>query len=143
MNGTTGVTKLLSPNDVGLTGTHQAGILVPKDPNILSFFPVLDRTVKNPRQTLSFLDEDGLTIWDFQYIYYNNKLFGGTRNEYRLTGMTKYLRAKAARAGDEVSFTRDRLGGLSVGYIGRTSAVREIDVITLTGGWKVISTKMR
>jgi hypothetical protein len=140
---TTAITKVLSPNDVGATGSHQAGILVPKNPQILSFFPPLDRTARNPRQTLSFIDDDKITHWDFQYIYYNNKLFGGTRNEYRLTGMTMYLRSKAARAGDEVHLSRDRLGGLQISYNALTSSVREPDVIILSGGWKVISTRKR
>ena len=32
------ISKILSSNDIGLTGTHQAGIHVPKEENILSFF---------------------------------------------------------------------------------------------------------
>lgn len=143
MNTTRAVTKVLSPNDVGKTGSHQAGILVPKDRQILSFFPMLDPVARNPRQTLSFVDDDNVTFWDFQYIHYNNKLFGGTRNEYRLTGMTRYFRSKGARAGDEVLLTRDRLGGLQISYHATTSSVHERDVITLSGGWKVISTKIR
>ena len=140
---TEAVTKVLSPNDIGLTGSHQAGILVPKVPEILSFFPPLASGVKNPRQTLTFMDDDEFTTWDFQYIYYNNKLFGGTRNEFRLTGMTKYLRAKGAAAGDEVVFSRDRLGGLRINHRHSKSSVRETDAITLSGGWKVISVRTR
>ena len=140
---TTSITKILSPSDIGITGSHQAGILVPKVPEILSFFPALSQRAKNPRHTLSFMDDDELTTWDFQYIYYNNKFFGGTRNEYRLTGMTKYLRAKTAEAGDEVAFSRDTHGGLRISHRRIKSSVRESDVITLSGGWKVISVKMR
>ena len=33
------ISKILSANDIGATGGHQAGILIPKDPRILGFFP--------------------------------------------------------------------------------------------------------
>ena len=93
MTHTAQITKTLSANDVGETGGHQAGILVPKEREILSFFPSLNPRDKNPRVTLVFREPDGITRWDFNFIYYNNRFFGGTRNEYRLTCMTKYFRA--------------------------------------------------
>ena len=37
------ISKILSANDTGETGGHQAGILVPKQEEILSFFPPLER----------------------------------------------------------------------------------------------------
>lgn len=109
------ISKLLSVNDTGENGSHQAGILVPKDKDILSFFPVLDATVKNPRANLAFTDEAG-TVWNFSFIYYNNKLIddSGTRNEYRLTGMTKYMRANNAHAGDTLLFSVDEDGNYSI-----------------------------
>lgn len=140
---TEAVTKTLSPNDIGRTGSHQAGILVPKVPEILSFFPPLAPGLKNPRQTLCFMDDDQFTTWDFQYIYYNNKLFGGTRNEYRLTGMTKYLRKNEATAGDDLVFWRDQHGGLRISLRRLKPSVRESDAITLSGGWRVVSIKTR
>ena len=85
------VTKLLSANDTGETGGHQAGICVPKRQEILSFFPTLDSRTKNPRMTIVFHCMNSGEKWTFNYIYYNNKFFGGTRNEYRLTGMTKSM----------------------------------------------------
>lgn len=101
------VSKLLSANDVGGNGTHQAGILVPKgDAAILAFFPPLDPSVKNPRTTIRMSDGTGGS-WPFNYIYYNNKFFGGTRNEYRLTGMTRFLRELGAKEGDTLVFARD------------------------------------
>ena len=36
---TNAIEKTLSKNDTGETGGHQAGILVPKEPDILGFFP--------------------------------------------------------------------------------------------------------
>jgi hypothetical protein len=133
------ITKTLSANDVGETGGHQAGILVPKDRAILSFFPALNPGEKNPRVTLAFREGDGITRWDFNFIYYNNRLFGGTRNEYRLTCMTKYLRARNACVGDLVVLSRDSGGRLTV-ELKRTKlpALTHDDVLVLSGGWKVI-----
>lgn len=85
------ISKILSLNDTGETGGHQAGILIPKGGDILQFFPELDADEKNPRISLYFIDEANQR-WKFNFIYYNNKFFGGTRNEYRLTGMTEYIR---------------------------------------------------
>jgi Restriction endonuclease EcoRII, N-terminal len=133
------ITKTLSANDVGETGGHQAGILVPKEREILSFFPSLNPREKNPRVTLAFREPDGITRWDFNFIYYNNRFFGGTRNEYRLTCMTKYLRARNAAVGDLVVMSKDEEGRLRVEL--KRSNIPEItedDVLVLSGGWKVI-----
>lgn len=51
------IAKLLSANDAGETGGHQAGILIPKDQKVLSFFPDLDRKILNPRCHIQFLDD--------------------------------------------------------------------------------------
>lgn len=98
--------KLLSANDTGETGGHQAGILVPKtDAELLAFFPYLDPEVKNPDAWIWCEDEFGKK-WKLRYVYYNNKLHvaGGTRNEYRITWMTEYLRLNSAKSGDSVIF---------------------------------------
>ena len=44
----------------------------------------------------------GLHSWRFHYIYYNNKFHneGGTRGEYRIKHMTKFLRSVGAIEGD-------------------------------------------
>src|SRR5690242_8713672 len=103
------ISKVLSLNDTAETGAHQAGILVPKRAEILAFFPTLDGTLKNPRVMLRFLDTAG-GAWDFAFIYYNNRFFGGTRNEYRLTRMTPFLRGHGLRAGDTVTLRCDEQG---------------------------------
>ena len=100
------IAKILSANDVGATGAHQSGILVPKDPDVLSFFPLLDARHYNPRCHLQFIDDSG-TSWTFAFIYYNNSLFGKGVNEYRLTRMTRYIRQAGLSAGDELILTRD------------------------------------
>lgn len=98
--------KLLSANDVGLTGGHQAGILVPKGaPELLAFFPPLDPALPNPDAWISVLDEDD-NEWALRFIYYNNRLHGaGTRDEYRITHLTRCLRGMGARPGDQLVFS--------------------------------------
>jgi len=95
--------KTLSRNDVGATGGHQAGILIPKSVVALHVFPALDREQKNPRAVLEGFDEEGKP-WKLNYIYYNSRLFGGTRDEFRLTGISRFLKAGDARVGDGLQF---------------------------------------
>ena len=100
--------KVLSRNDTGQSGSHQAGILVPKgNQELISFFPPLEGSEKNPDAMIDCLDEEG-RWWRFRYIYYNNKLHdpGGTRNEYRITRMTKYLRYIGAFDGQSLVFEK-------------------------------------
>ncbi|WP_262211155.1 EcoRII N-terminal effector-binding domain-containing protein [Serratia proteamaculans] len=101
--------KALSANDVGTTGAHQAGILVPKtDAELLAFLPVLDPTVKNPDAWIECVDEDGIGR-KFRFIYYNNRFHDpkGTRNEYRITHMTRYFRDVGAKEGDTLEISKD------------------------------------
>lgn len=94
--------KTLSANDVGATGGHQGGVLIPKgEGDLLEFLPPLDPKIKNPDAWLSCIDEDSFAQ-RFRFVYYNNKLHDpkGTRNEYRLTYMTAWFRKLGAREGD-------------------------------------------
>ncbi|MEW1810466.1 EcoRII N-terminal effector-binding domain-containing protein [Pseudarthrobacter phenanthrenivorans] len=109
------VAKTLTPNDLGLTGSHQAGIAIPKEPDILAFFPSLDSKRYNPDVVLSVFAPETDQYWELRYVYYNNKLHDqGTRNEYRLTGTTLMLRELAASAGDSIAFRRTRAGDMEV-----------------------------
>ena len=138
------IRKKLSANDVGKTGGHQAGILVPKEEHILSFFPVLDRAEKNPRMTLVMFERTNRARWEFNFIFYNNKHFGGTRNEYRLTVMTQYLRAIDAKVDDVLVFSRDEDASYEIDII-RANRVSSLtldgDTLVLGGGWTVIQTR--
>ncbi len=99
--------KALSANDVGATGAHQAGILVPKsNTELLAFLPHLDANIKNPSTWIDCIDEDGATR-RLRYVYYNNSLHDvrGTRDEYRITRMTAYFRALGAREGDALEIS--------------------------------------
>jgi len=135
------VKKTLSANDTGETGGHQAGILVPKDPRILSFFPELNPSEKNPRVFLTFRDDLG-NRWEFAFIYYNNALFGGTRNEYRLTRMTPFMRSHNLKTGDVIVFYKEEDGTRFVRYERNKKArINKDGVLRLRGGWKIINFK--
>lgn len=100
--------KALSANDVGVTGTHQAGILIPKtNGELLAFLPHLDAETKNPSAWIECIDEAGAPR-RFRFVYYNNRLHepGGTRNEYRITYTTGYFRDMQAREGDALEISR-------------------------------------
>lgn len=137
------ISKKLSANDIGSTGGHQAGILVPKDKEILTFFPSLDFDTKNPRISIVVREKSDGSRWTFNFIYYNNKFYGGTRNEFRLTCMTQYLRAVNSKVGDDLIFTKDENGSISIECI-RASfnqpLINDQGVLILGGGWKIINT---
>ena len=135
------VEKKLSANDLGHTGSHQAGIHVPKDERILNFFPLLNGRTKNPRAHIVMREVADNTRWDFNFIYYNNRLSGGTRNEYRLTCMTGYLRAVGASVGDVLTFRKDKDGSIFI-TIDRQSPAKlseDGNTLVLSGGWRVIN----
>lgn len=138
------IRKKLSSNDLGLTGGHQAGILVPKEPQVLGFFPSLDKSEKNPRMELTLHEREASTTWKFNFIYYNNKFFGGTRNEYRLTCMTQFLRASNAKVGDDVLFSLNEDHSYEVAIVrakDESKLIRNDGVLVLSGGWKIVKTR--
>lgn len=132
------IAKVLSANDTGETGGHQAGILVPKEERLLGFFPKLDQRDYNPRTHLKFIDEGG-SFWEFAFIYYNNKFFGGTRNEYRLTRMTEYIRGRNLTAGDEISLRRGDDDRYYISFRKKQQVARAEAVLKLGSGWRVIN----
>ncbi len=133
------IRKTLSANDVGETGGHQAGILIPRDQRILSFFPSLSVAELNPRTHIVFKDPTG-ELWEFAFIYYNNRHFGGTRNEYRLTRMTRYMRQIGLASGDEIILHRAKHGGYSIDHDFASSAtpIPKGSALTLSGCWHII-----
>lgn len=136
------ITKILSANDTGETGGHQAGLLIPRTEEILSFFPRLSSDTLNPRVHLLFDDQAG-DHWKFAFIYYNNRYFGGTRNEFRLTRMTKYLRECGLKSGDEVIMHRDKYCSYSISYrrahdLRMTGQDSERTILQIGKTWKII-----
>lgn len=104
--------KTLTKNDIGTTGAHQAGIHISKTSPILDLFPQLDSNRKNPKAAIVAYEVDSGEAWTFNFIYYNNVHFGGTRDEYRLTGMTRFLRKANAQEGDEITFSQHGDGSI-------------------------------
>jgi hypothetical protein len=136
--------KTLSANDVGTTGGHMGGILVPKgDGELLAFLPHLDPGQRNPDAWIKCETLDK-TILRLRFIYYNNRFHPplGTRNEYRITGLTKFLRESNAREGDAFEISRtegqDRYR-IRVIPVSMAEPVEEDDGpvrIRLTTGWR-------
>ncbi len=100
------IRKRLTANDVGATGSHQAGVLIPKM-FATEFFPALDVAVVNPSAWLTITAVDIGEAYQWRFIYYNTAVLGvGSRNEYRLTHATHFLRQSHARVGDEFELMR-------------------------------------
>lgn len=82
------VGKRLSANDTGATGAHQVGPYVTRSVIDQLFSDMLQRGgIENPKTTVrvSFASHEAPSQ-DVTLTWYNNRLRGGTRNEFRLTG---------------------------------------------------------
>ena len=113
------ITKLLSKNDIGLTGAHQAGVVVPHAIARLDFFPMLNDSLVNPRIRLIVKLADSRDELILNYIYYNGRLHGtSTRNEYRLTGISGFLKRSGAAQGDGLTFIKDSSGQIVLSLTG-------------------------
>ncbi len=99
--------KRLSANDVGETGSHQAGIHLPKEALLLDALN-LSPEEKNPDLVIEALDRNQQT-WEIRIVHYNNLIFGGTRDELRLTRLSQFIRHRNLGAGDAIvlSFNGD------------------------------------
>ncbi len=99
--------KVLSANDTGVTGGHMGGILIPRtESGLIALFPKLDANDYNPSIFIKIHDINGHSH-KLRFVYYNNKLHNrGTRNEYRLTYLTDYLRNWNAKAGDRFRISK-------------------------------------
>ena len=102
----------------------------------MPFFPNLNETLKNPRALLDLIDDAGRE-WTFAFIFYNNRFFGGTRNEYRLTGMTAFLREFNLKAGDKVILRRESPSLVRITFKRAREAGK---VLKLSATWKIIET---
>jgi hypothetical protein len=94
------VSKELTANDVGATGSHQLGIAIPKSGPMIDFFPRLDWSLDNPDVMLNAVDMHSGERLAVRYVYYNNSFRGGTRNEFRLTRVSSFLSKNHAVEGD-------------------------------------------
>jgi hypothetical protein len=112
--------KVLSANDTGITGGHMGGILIPRTKSgLIELFPKLDPKEYNPSVFIKIYDSNERSH-KLRFVYYNNKLHGkGTRNEYRLTCLTNYLRNWNAKAGDRFRITKTSDNRLEMSVIKR------------------------
>lgn len=79
--------KRLAANDTLATGSHQAGPYVPKELARLIFPALVESSIINPDATFPVvIDSHHSPSTRVRVIYYNNRRFGGTRNEFRFTG---------------------------------------------------------
>ena len=99
------ITKVLSKNDAGEGTKRGHGVLIPKDPVFQSFFPALDASQENPSSPLECTDARSGQRVDLVYRYYNK-----TKNEFRVTGITKYLHDNGAVTGSRLSFSKNANG---------------------------------
>ena len=134
-----GYQKTLSSNDVGLTGSHQSGLLIPKkEIGLIQFLPTLDPSIKNPSTLLNCVDEYG-EQHVLRYIYYNNKLHdrGGTRNEYRISRTTEFFRLFNAEPGDRFEILKEVDSNIYLIKVARAVDVEEQNAHPLIlRGWR-------
>jgi hypothetical protein len=133
------VSKRLTRNDLGETGSHQSAIHVPKRAEIIAFFPELDESEENPSCMIDIWSAEVAREYQLRFIHYNNRVVGsGTRDEYRLTGTRLLLRELNARSGDDLVLESGDGPSMLVSIvrggetIGRQAGVRE-----LIGGWRI------
>lgn len=70
------VSIVLTPNDVGATGSKQVGVAVNKSGPLIEFFPPLDSMAVNPDAMLDAYDAHSGEHLTVRYVFYNNKLRG-------------------------------------------------------------------
>ncbi|WP_272887965.1 EcoRII N-terminal effector-binding domain-containing protein, partial [Cronobacter sakazakii] len=78
--------KRLSANDTGATGGHQVGLYIPSG-IVEKLLPSINHTRElNPSVYLTaHVSSHQCPDSEARAIYYNNRFFGGTRNEKRIT----------------------------------------------------------
>jgi hypothetical protein len=109
------VHKKLTANDIGLTGSHQAAIHIPKHVVRLGFFPLLEEESYNPSCEIVARLMPGGRGLTLRYIHYNGKLTrGGTRDEYRFTGTPEIFRTLDALPGDRLKFSYRPSGEMEI-----------------------------
>jgi hypothetical protein len=129
------VSKVLTPNDTGATGSHQAGIHVPMA--LVKFFPPLQEESRNPDHWISVRSKGA--VWSWRFIHYNKARFGeGTRDEYRLTHITGFMNASAAVAGQVLKLTAVAPAEYEA-HVDAMAADDDDTVVLLTSGaWRVV-----
>ena len=81
--------KKMSPNDLGLTGSHQVGWHLGKAAFQLGVFPELSIDEFNPECQVE-IHVEGCGIWQFRLIWYNNHHHPERRTSARSRGRDEY-----------------------------------------------------
>lgn len=79
--------KRLSANDTLANGSHQAGPYIPKEFLFKVFRSLNRQKVKNPDKYFDLVVDSHADHRKARAIWYNNKSYGGTRDEARLTSL--------------------------------------------------------
>lgn len=95
------VSKVLTWNDCGQGRSHQAGVHLPKDLG-RSLFGKVGESQKNPKITLSLAPFGAGANMSAVVTYYNSRKFGGTRDEFRITRISQFIRESRLRPGDSL-----------------------------------------
>lgn len=103
--------KVLTANELGVTGSHQAGIYIPKSSEWGKLFGELETRAVNPEKEIEVWIPATGECHQLRYVYFNGALVGtSTRDEYRLTsGVTSiadFVKSLSARSGDLLEFRR-------------------------------------
>lgn len=108
--------KVLSWNDCGRGRTHQSGILIPKELGRQIFSNSAIET-KNPKISLELAPFGFGQELRVVITYYNSRKFGGSRDEFRLTRISTFLREADLHPGDTliISFDQETWAG-SISY---------------------------
>ncbi len=102
--------KIVSANDAGLTGAHQAGIYIPK--GSISFFNFKGTRGENNEKfiNVNWLDDNSNT--ECRIIYY-----GKAKNEYRITRLGRSLKAESLILFTKINSDSFRAFSVSVGEV--------------------------
>ena len=140
------VAKVLTANDLGLTGSHQSGICIPRIDELLRFFPDLDAGLHNPESEVAVSTPSTGEHHLLRYVYYNGRLLGiNSRNEYRLTRTAGLYRAlDDPQPGDSIRFCKFPDGVIEVdlvrdtpsGPLGPTGGAA--DGTEIVYGWTIV-----
>lgn len=77
--------KRLAANDTLASGSHQAGPYIPKNVLFGVFPKINDPSIRNPERRVALHIDSHAEEKEVRVIWYNNRLFGGTRDEMRIT----------------------------------------------------------
>jgi hypothetical protein len=134
MTGGASLRKRLTANDIGTTGSHQAGMHIPK--TLVDYFPPLKEETLNPSVWLNVAA--ARTTYRWRFVHYNNGVVrAGTRDEYRITFLRGFFRSEGTREGDIFELESDVDGNYQASIL-RQGQEGEVLVLRTSGPWTLI-----